>query len=178
MKLSERLDWLEEVLRIMRGDTVAVTVAVAMQRRENHKTGKLNPSYATIARDCGFDHRDTARRAIKRLREGGLLDYRETYGGARQNTNEYTLTRRCSAPGLEQHRVPEPPVYPAPSSTTIPAGNPDDAGAPLEAAPGVSKQYFRSQPKEKPTKEQKAVARRHTAAIIHMLEAEKNKAGA
>jgi len=159
MKLSERFDWLEDVQRIMGRDTVAFAVAFALLRRQNRKTGQCNPSYETIARDCGFDHRDTARDAAKRLRKAGLISYKETFGGNRQNTNHYTLTRCCGAPGAVEHPVLNPPFYPVLASTTEPVGNPAGvARKPPEAA-------FRAPPREKPSPENQAAKERAFAEM-------------
>lgn len=177
MKLSERFDWLEDVQRIMGGDTAALGVALALLRRQNRKTGQCNPSYETIARDCGFDHRDRARRAIKRLRKNGLIEYRETYGGDRQNTNQFTLTRCTGAPGAVAHPVQTPPLYPVHQCTTEPVGNTEHTGAPLEAAPGAQRKYFEAPPKAEPTDEEKALARKHTADLLRKLKEQSARQG-
>ena len=159
MKLSERFDWLEDVQRIMGGDTAALGVAVALLRRQNRKNGQCNPSYETIARDCGFDHRDRARRAVKRLRDAGLIEYRETYGGSRQNTNHYTLTRCSGAPGAVEHPVQTPPLYPVHQCTTEHVVNTAGvARKPPEAA-------FRAPPREKPSPENQAAKERAFAEM-------------
>ncbi len=85
----------------------------------NHRTGRLDPSYAAIARKAGVCVRTVAS-ALKRLRELGILDWvrrcAETWRDGRfvleQETNAYGLQPESEWRGYRA--PPEPPAAPWP----------------------------------------------------------------
>ena len=87
----------------------------------NHRTGRLDPSYAAIARKAGVCVRTVAS-ALKRLRELGILDWvrrcAETWRDGRfvleQETNAYGLQPESQWRGYRA--PPEPPAAPWPDT--------------------------------------------------------------
>jgi hypothetical protein len=95
----------------------------------NHRTGRLDPSYAAIARKAGVCVRTVAA-ALKRLRELGILNWvrrcAESWQDGRfvleQETNAYGLLPETQWRG---HRPPQEPPGPAPGTWGEPARMPD-----------------------------------------------------
>jgi hypothetical protein len=56
----------------------------------NGKTGQLNPSYATLAGECGTSER-TAQRAVAAFRKLGMIADTRVPGGHHDATNDFTL---------------------------------------------------------------------------------------
>jgi hypothetical protein len=95
----------------------------------NHSTGRLDPSYAAIARKAGVCVRTVAA-ALKRLRELGILNWvrrcTESWQDGRfrleQETNAYAVLPETQWRG---YRAPEEPPVPAPGTWGEPACMPD-----------------------------------------------------
>jgi hypothetical protein len=93
----------------------------------NHSTGRLDPSYAAIARKAGVCVRTVAA-ALKRLRELGILNWvrrcAESWRDGRfvleQETNAYAVLPETQWRG---YRPPAEPPGPAPGSWRLPAAS-------------------------------------------------------
>ena len=118
MKRSERMKRLEAAQELRKRDTAVRAVAFALMPFRNHRAGQCNRSDESIARRAGFENRGTARPAVNRLREQGLVSYVESCGGNRQNTIRYRLSPRCATPGGNGHSLVASRFNPGPSRTT------------------------------------------------------------
>ena len=88
---------------------------------QNFRTGRLDPSYAAIARAANVCQRTVAT-AIKRLKELGIIDWTRRCAETRTDTGQYVLTQQSNAYALMPssgwlgyHEPPEPPG-PAPGT--------------------------------------------------------------
>jgi hypothetical protein len=95
----------------------------------NHRTGRLDPSYAAIARKAGLCVRTVAT-ALARLKELGILNWvrrcaeswREGRFVLEQETNAYAVLPEGQWRG---YRPPQEPPAPAPGTWGEPASMPD-----------------------------------------------------
>jgi hypothetical protein len=114
----------------------------------NHRTGRLDPSYAAIAAKAGVCVRTVAT-ALKRLRELGILNWvrrcAESWQDGRfvleQETNAYAVLPETSWRGYRP--PPEPPAAPWPGTWGEPAPMPSAlAQAALEDDPAAKAQVL------------------------------------
>ncbi len=91
MDAVARLAWLAAVACDKSIPGASLRVAVALACRQNQKTGQLNPSAGTIARETSLSIRGV-RKALRQLSDTGFLEVSSSSGGARQNTSSYRLS--------------------------------------------------------------------------------------
>ena len=91
MGAVERLDWLAALVAMPAAPDSAVRIAVALAKRQNRDTGRLNPSAGTLAKDAALSVRST-RRAVAWLERAGFVSVDRTDGGNHRNTSQYRLT--------------------------------------------------------------------------------------
>jgi hypothetical protein len=88
---------------------------------KNFRTGRLDPSYAAIARAANVCRRSVAT-ALKRLRDLGILDWTRRCAETRTDTGQYVLTQQSNAyavmPPSGWRGYHEPPVPPGPAPGT------------------------------------------------------------
>lgn len=85
-----RLEWLCAVAADARLSVAAIRVAAALARRQNERTGKLNPTVFTLAMDAGLTDR-AVRSAVKSLEEMGWLAVNRAESGGRGRANSFSL---------------------------------------------------------------------------------------
>lgn len=87
----------------------------------NHTTGRLDPSYAAIARASNLCVRSVAT-ALKRLKELGIIDWTRRCAETRTDDGRYVLTQQTNAyevmPSSGWRGYREPPDPPGPASGT------------------------------------------------------------
>lgn len=87
----------------------------------NHRTGRLDPSYAAIARAANCCQRTVAT-AIQRLKELGILNWVRRCAETRTETGRFVLTQESNAyavqPSSGWRGYHEPPDPPGPTSGT------------------------------------------------------------
>ena len=87
----------------------------------NYANGRLDPSYAAIARAANVCERTVAN-ALKRLKELGILDWTRRCAETRTETGRYVLTQQSNAyavlpaSGWRGYREPPDPPPPAPGT--------------------------------------------------------------
>ena len=87
----------------------------------NYANGRLDPSYAAIARAANVCERTVAN-ALKRLKELGILDWTRRCAETRTETGRYVLTQQSNAyavlpsSGWRGYREPPDPPGPAPGT--------------------------------------------------------------
>ncbi|MET4152007.1 helix-turn-helix domain-containing protein [Bradyrhizobium barranii] len=112
-----RLAAVQELSPILR------VVGMRLAHFRNGETGQLNPSYATLAKECGTTER-TAQKAVAEYRKIGMIADTRVPGGRHDATNDFTLIipyRRVSkrTPVGSKSRVSKrTPVKPASDAPT------------------------------------------------------------
>src|SRR5258708_18492363 len=96
--LKLRDEWIRSIAAIKSLSPILRVVGMRLAHFYNGKTGQLNPSYATLGRECGTTER-TAQKAVAALKSLGWIAPTRTSGGRHDNPNDFTLlipSRRVS----------------------------------------------------------------------------------
>ena len=181
MTSGQKQQWLALVRKTLPGRMTAHSVAGALADRLNRKTGRLNPSYQTLANDCGVSEA-TAKRATQELLKAGLIEKTRPGGKGRGSSNHYRL-KGVTDDHLKQPlgghgRTPKTGFRGSNGGsvrgsrmTHEPEGMNPHTGAPLEAAPGAQKGKNRlasGSPIAEPM-QPTAVGRAHAAELLRKL---------
>jgi hypothetical protein len=78
---------------------------VLLLKYHNHKTGKCNPSYSTIAKLLGRHQRNVIN-AINDLKAGGWIEWIGTKGGSAANTNAFKFKMKGQASTSDEVATP------------------------------------------------------------------------
>lgn len=90
MSPLDRLSWLTDVATDARLSVAAIRVAAVLARRQNEKTGRLNPSAWRLSADTQLTDR-AVRAAIKQLEQVGRIKVDRAESGGRGRANSYVL---------------------------------------------------------------------------------------
>ena len=107
------------------GGAVGPTALLVLQSLivdfKNFQTGRLDPSYAAIARAANVCRRSVAT-AIKRLRDLGIIDWTRRCAETRTDDGQYVLTQQSNSyrllPSSGWQGYREPPDHPGPAPGT------------------------------------------------------------
>ncbi len=105
-----KINWLMDV---MQSDIPpsSLQVAVALAYRQNHKTGRLDPSEKTLIIDTGLSIRSVKYAVQSLIKSGHII--RVTGGAGRGKTSNYSLVERCSTGNtFDPKKVQDPAPLP------------------------------------------------------------------
>ncbi|MBR0870038.1 helix-turn-helix domain-containing protein [Bradyrhizobium tropiciagri] len=128
-----RLAAVQELSPILR------VVGMRLAHFRNGETGQLNPSYATLAKECGTTER-TAQKAVAAFRRIGMIADTRNPGGHHDATNDFVLIipyRRVSkrTPVKSKSRVSK--QTPVEARTGVHAGGERVSGSVVDGCPPV-----------------------------------------
>ena len=101
---SEKFSYLNAAMADPDLSAAAKVVLVSLVLKfRNSKTGRCNPSMATIGKAVGRDRRNVVP-AVAELRARGWLKIATTKGGSKRNTNKYVLRLQAARTGDDDIR--------------------------------------------------------------------------